>query len=385
MTRFIPYGRQSISQEDIQEINKVLSSDWLTQGPAIDFFEKTVADYCNAEHAVATNSATTALHIACRALGLTAGDTVWTSPNTFVASANCALYCGANIDFVDIDTRTYNICTKALSQKLEDAKRLGKLPKIVIPVHFAGQACDMQTIYSLAKKYNFSVIEDASHAIGASYLNSKIGDCTYSDITIFSFHPVKLITTGEGGMALTNNSELYQKLILLRSHGITRDPRDMEDNYQGDWYYQQIDLGYNYRMTDIQAALGTSQMKRLDEFISRRRLLVERYNSELTRLPLVLPWQHSDTQSAWHLYVIKLKEAIRRQEVFTALRSAGINVNVHYIPVHTHPFYKRLGFKMGDFPLAEDYYQGAITLPLYYGLSDENQTYVIEKLKEILE
>jgi UDP-4-amino-4,6-dideoxy-N-acetyl-beta-L-altrosamine transaminase len=381
----IPYGRQAISDDDILSVQDVLRSDWLTQGPTVELFEKSVAHYCGAQHSVAICNATSALHLACLALGLAPNDTVWTSPNTFVASANCALYCGANIDFVDIDPRTYNICPKALARKLEQAELAGKLPKIVIPVHFAGQPCDMQAIHVLAKKYNFFIIEDASHAIGATYLTTKIGDCSYSDITIFSFHPVKLITTGEGGMALTNNPDLHHKLILLRSHGITRDQDHMTKQSEGDWYYQQIALGYNYRMTDIQAALGRSQLQQLDKFIERRRHLVERYDAEFSQLPILLPWQHTDGKSAWHLYVIQLHNADKRQAVFNALIKAGIHVNVHYIPIHTQPFYQRLGFNIGDYPEAEMYYQRAITLPLYYKLRDEEQSYIIEKLRNALQ
>jgi len=381
----IPYGRQTISDDDIHCVQEVLRSDWLTQGPAIELFEKAVANYCQAQHAVAISNATSALHIACQALDLGQNDYVWTSPNTFVASANCALYCGANIDFVDIDPCTYNMCPEALEKKLEWAKKNNKLPKIVIPVHFSGQPCNMQAIKALSKKYHFFIIEDASHAIGATYLNTKIGDCSYSDIAIFSFHPVKIITTGEGGMILTNHSDIYQKLLLLRSHGITRNPKYMMGESDGEWYYQQIDLGYNYRMTDIQAALGNSQLKKLDTFIERRRLLANRYNSALSKLPLLLPWQHPDGQSAWHLYVIQLLEPTRRKEIFNTLHQAGINVNVHYIPVHTQPFYQQLGFKIGDFPQAEQYYQRIISLPLYFSLQDDEQEYIIETLKKALQ
>lgn len=380
----IPYARQSISEMDISAIEQVLRSDWLTQGPTIEHFEKQVANYCGAQYATAICNATSALHLACLALGLGPGDRVWTSPNTFVASANCALYCGAEIDFVDMDPRSYNICPQALAQKLEQAKRIGKLPKIVIPVHFAGQPCEMQAINALAKEYHFSIIEDGSHAIGAGYLNTKVGDCTYSDITIFSFHPVKLITTGEGGMALTNNADLHRKLVLLRSHGITRNRAHMVSQSDGDWYYQQIALGYNYRMTDIQAALGISQLRQLDKFIAKRRYLAERYNTELKDLPLILPWQDPMGNSAWHLYVIQAMHSEKRAEIFNALKAAGVRVNVHYIPVHTQPFYQQLGFKLGDFPQAEQYYQRTVSLPMYYGLQDEQQTYVIEKLTEAL-
>ncbi len=381
----IPYGRQTISEQDILSVQEILRSDWLTQGPAIENFENAVKEYCGAKYAVAICNATSALHLACRAIELGAGDILWTSPNTFVASANCALYCGATVDFVDIDPRTYNLCPIALAQKLEQAKQNNQLPKVVVVVHFAGQPCDMRAIKALAEQYHFLIIEDASHAIGASYLDAKIGSSVYSDMTIFSFHPVKIITTGEGGMVLTNHPTLHQKLKLLRSHGITRDPAQMTGHSEGDWYYQQIDLGYNYRMTDIQAALGCSQLHQIESFISRRREIVKKYNTELQSLPLMLPWQHQDGLSAWHLYVIQIKDSSKRQVVFKALRAAGINVNVHYIPVHTQPYYQQLGFKVGDFPQAEKYYQGAISLPLYFDLSDDQQMYVIEKLRASLQ
>lgn len=380
----IPYGRQTITDNDIQQVDDVLRSDWLTQGPAIGRFENCVAKYCSAKFATAICNATAALHLACRALNLKAGDIVWTCTNTFVASANCALYCGATIDFIDIQPQTYNMCPQLLAMRLERARLQGKLPKIIIVVHFAGQSCEMKSIRELAKLYDIYIIEDASHALGATYLNSKVGNCEYSDITVFSFHPVKMITTGEGGMALTNDHAIYQKLQLLRSHGITRDPDKMEVTSEGDWYYQQIDLGHNYRMTDIQAALGISQMQKINQFIERRRYLVDRYNTCLQQLPIVLPWQHKDSNSSWHLYVIQLEDKSKRTTVFNFLRKAGINVNVHYIPVHTQPFYQRLGFKWGDYPNAESYYKAAITLPLFYGLTDEKQDYVIEKLYEIL-
>jgi len=381
----IPYGRQDISEEDIQSVVEVLRSDWLTQGPAVERFEQEVARYCGAKYAVAVSSATAALHIACLAAGLKAGDVLWTSPNTFVASANCGLYCGAQPDFVDIDPRTYNLSVDALEEKLARAE--SRLPKVVIPVHFAGQSCDMEAIAGLGKRYGFSVIEDASHAIGGRYRDTRVGSCVFSDMTVFSFHPVKIITTGEGGMVLTNRQELYEKLVRLRSHGITRDPRFMEGESDGPWYYQQIELGFNYRITDIQAGLGSSQMRRLDEFVTRRHYLAERYDTLLQELPLALPWRQPDAYSSFHLYVVRLHhDAIGKthRQVFEELRQAGIGVNLHYIPVHTQPYYRRLGFKPGDFPHAEQYYREAISLPLYAGLSDSDQDSVVQALKEVL-
>lgn len=381
----IPYGRQDISEEDIQSVVEVLRSDWLTQGPAVERFEQEVARYCGAKYAVAVSSATAALHIACLAAGLKPGDALWTSPNTFVASANCGLYCGAQPDFVDIDPRTYNLSVDALEEKLARAE--SRLPKVVIPVHFAGQSCDMEVIAELGKRYGFTVIEDASHAIGGRYRDTRVGSCGFSDMTVFSFHPVKIITTGEGGMVLTNRQDLYEKLVRLRSHGITRDPRFMEGGSDGPWYYQQIELGFNYRITDIQAGLGASQMRRLDEFVARRRYLAERYDTLLRELPLTLPWRQPDAYSSFHLYVVRLRlDAIGKthRQVFEGLRQEGIGVNLHYIPVHTQPYYRRLGFKPGDFPLAEQYYREAISLPLYAGLSDTEQDSVVQALKEVL-
>ncbi|MBF0328721.1 MAG: UDP-4-amino-4,6-dideoxy-N-acetyl-beta-L-altrosamine transaminase [Nitrospirae bacterium] len=388
MKEMVPYGRQDISESDIQAVVNVLRSDFLTQGPAVPAFEKAVADYCGAAYAVAVNSATSALHIACLAAGLGPRDWLWTSPNTFVASANCGLYCGAKIDFVDIDPRTYNLDTNILEQKLRDAEQKGRLPKIVVPVHFAGQSCDMMRIHNLAKRYGFSVVEDASHAIGGRYHEHIIGNCAFSDMTVFSFHPVKIITTGEGGVVLTNREDLYEKLIRLRSHGITRNPQVMQGESHGPWYYQQIDLGFNYRMNDMQAALGASQMGRLDDFVKRRHLIARRYNDGLKELPIVLPWQNPDTYSALHLYVIRLKTyktSKTHRMVFEELRGAGIGVNLHYIPVHIHPYYRNLGFKYGDFPEAERYYQEAISIPIYFGLTDDSQNFVIDSIKRILQ
>ena len=384
---FIPYGHQSISEQDIQAVVDVLRSDWLTQGPSVERFERAVAEYCGCRYAVAVNSGTSALHIACLAAGLGEGDTLWTSPNTFVASANCALYCGASVDFIDIDPRTYNVSAGELEKKIERSKGSGHPPKVVVPVHFAGQSCEMDRMAELARSNGFTVIEDASHAIGGRYRETTIGSCIYSDMTVFSFHPVKIITTGEGGMVMTNRKDLYERLLLFRSHGITRDPGRMNAATHGPWYYEQVELGFNYRMTDIHAALGASQLRRLMEFVERRRHLVQRYDSAFRELPVVPPWQHPESRSAHHLYVLRLKTdelTITRQRVFDELRAAGIGVNVHYIPVHTQPYYRKLGFKPGDFPEAEKYYEEAITLPLYYGLSEKDQDYVIGTLRKVL-
>jgi len=387
MTGYIPYGRQDINTNDIEAVVAVLRSDWITQGPAIQRFEQAVADYCGVQYAVAVTSATAGLHLACLAARLGPGDRLWTSPNTFVASANCGLYCGAQVDFVDIDPKTYNLSVAALAEKLDQADRQGTLPKILIPVHLAGQSCEMVEISKLAQRYGFQVIEDASHGIGARYQDQPVGCCQFSDMAVFSFHPVKIITTGEGGIVLTNRSDLYEALIRLRTHGITRNPDLMQGKSHGPWYYQQLELGLNYRMTDIQAALGASQMMRLDTFVARRRVLADRYNHLLKDLPLTLPWQHPDTNSSWHLYVIRLKlDQISQthRQVFEALRQAGIGVNLHYIPVHTQPYYQKLGFQWGDFPTAEQYYREAISIPLYYGLTDKAQDQVAKILQEIL-
>ena len=377
---FIPYGRQSISDADIQAVVEVLRSDWLTQGPAVDKFERFLSDFCGSNHAIAVNSATSALHIACLAAGLGPGDTLWTSPNTFVASANCALYCGASVDFVDIDSRTYNMSVAALETKLIQASVDGRLPKVLIPVHFAGQPCEMARIAELGREYGFTIIEDASHAIGARYQEEPVGNCKYSDMVIFSFHPVKIITTGEGGVVVTNKPELQEKLVRLRSHGITRDPLLMEGKVHGAWYYQQTELGYNYRITDMQAALGASQMTRLDEFVTSRCKLAKRYDGLLRGLPVTTPWQQDGGNSAWHLYVIRV-DAAKRHAIFRKLRSANIGVNVHYIPVHTQPYYKQMGFTEGMFPVAEQYYNEAISLPMYAAMTEEQQDRVVEELK----
>lgn len=384
----IPYGRQSISEDDIQAVVDVLRSDWLTQGPLAPAFEQAVANQCGTAYGVAVNSATSALHIACLALDLKQGDLVWTSPITFVASANCARYCGADVDFIDIDPLTANISVEKLEQKLLEAKRINRLPKIVIPVHFAGLPCDMAAIYALSQKYGFRIIEDASHAIGAAYQDQPIGNCRYSDITVFSFHPVKIITSAEGGMALTQDAQLAQKMQRLRSHGITRDPALMTHTPDGPWYYQQIELGFNYRMTELQAALGLSQLSRLTEFVHRRRELAHRYDTLLSDLPLTLPGRTGSADSAWHLYVIRLDPTICRaahQQVFARLLDARVGVNLHYIPVHLQPYYQQLGFKAGDFPQAEIYYSQAISLPLYPDLSDTQQDYIVRCVAEAVQ
>ncbi len=384
----IPYGKQDINQQDIDSVLDVLKSDFLTQGPQVPAFEKAITDQTGSQFALAVNSATSALHIACLALGLGPGDWLWTSPITFVASANCGLYCGAQVDFVDIDSDTYNMCPKRLEEKLIKAKAENKLPKVVVPVHLCGQPCDMAAIGKLAKEYGFKVIEDASHAIGGRYQGQPIGSCAYSDITVFSFHPVKIVTTAEGGAALTNDKELADRMTLLRSHGITREPELMRGNPHGGWYYQQVDLGFNYRMTELQAALGVSQMTRLDEFVSARHELAQGYYTKLSELPLVLPYQLPDTYSGLHLFVIRLRLneiELTHKQVFDALRDNGIGVNLHYIPVHTQPYYQDMGFADGDFPESERYYREAISLPMFHGMTEEQQNTVVSTLKKILD
>ena len=380
---FIHYGQQSINAEDIQAVTSVLNSNFLTTGPTVNLFEKTVAEYVGVTYGVAVCNATAALHIACLALGVSKGDIVWTSPNTFLASANCALYCGAQVDFVDIDPLTYNMSVDKLAEKLAEAKCKNALPKVVIPVHFSGQSCDMTAIKQLAEQYGFAIIEDASHAIGGRYLDQPVGSCQYSDISIFSFHPVKIVTTGEGGMAMTNNPELAKRMRLFRCHGMTREADDLERGQDEGWYYEQMELGYNYRITDLQCALGVSQMKRLDEFVSQRHAVVEQYQSLLKDLPITLPVESALCYSAWHLYVIQV-EAEQRKHIFNALRAAKIGVNVHYIPVHLQPYYqKHFGFASGDFPNAETYYEQAITLPLFPHLSINQLEYITGVTKEL--
>lgn len=384
---YIPYGRQNISDDDIQAVVAVLRSDNITQGPTVPVFENKVKEYCDSSYAVAVNSATSALHIACIALDIGPGDLVWTSPITFVASANCALYCGATVDFVDIDPLSYNLSVEKLAKRLVIAEREGRLPKLVIPVHLAGQSCDMKEIAKLAKYYDFKVIEDASHAIGGEYLGNKVGSCEFSDITVFSFHPVKIITTGEGGLATTNDCKLASKLQLLRSHGITKELSSMIGESEGPWYYEQLDLGFNYRMTDLQAALGLSQMDRLDQFVSRRHHIIARYNDSLANVPVVTPWQNPDSYSASHLYIVRLDKKNTQsshREVFEYMRDKNIGVALHYMPVYRHPFYKSLGFAQNGCPEAENYYSEAISLPMYPGLSQEDQDKVVEVLSSAL-
>ncbi len=383
----IPYGRQNIDQTDIDAVMEVLNSPWLTQGPTIERFEKALANHCQAEYAVAVCNATAALHIACLVAGLGPGDSLWTSPNTFVASANCGRYCGAEVDFVDIDPRTLNMDARLLAEKLEIAEAAGKLPKVVVAVAFAGQSCDMRAIAQLSERYGFTLIEDASHAVGASYLGRPVGCGQYADMTIFSFHPVKIITTAEGGMVLTNRPEFAERLRRLRSHGITGDPAQMNVQETGLWYYQQLELGFNYRMTDLHAALGLSQMARLDTFVARRRQLATRYETLLAGIAVTLPVAQPGAESAWHLYVVRLqlpRIKLNQTQVFEALRAAGLGVNLHYIPVHLQPYYREQGFKDGDFPQAERYFSEAISLPMYPDLTDAEQEEVVEHLRRIL-
>ena len=381
----IPYSRHSINQADIDAVVEILSSDFLTQGPAVPRFEQAVARYCGSKHAVATNSGTSALHLACLALGVGPGDCVWTSPITFVASANCARYCGATVDFVDIDPFTYNLSSEALEEKLVAAEHTGRLPKVVIPVHLGGQPCNLAAIYHLGQRFGFRIIEDASHAMGGRYRGEPIGNCRYSDITVFRFHPVKVITTAEGGMALTNDPAMARRMARLRSHGITRDLADLTHETEGPWYYEQIELGFNYRLTDLQAALGLSQFGRLDEFVTRRREIAQRYNKALEGLPMTLPWQSPDAYSAYHLYIIRLREkrtGRTHREVFDVLRGKGIGVNLHYIPVYRQPNYASLGVEWGGFPESECYYAEAISLPIYPSMSAHEQSWLVDVLKQ---
>ena len=383
----IPYGRQHITADDEAAVLAALRSDWITQGPAIPRFEQALAARVGARHGVAVCNATAGLHIACLALDLGPGDRLWTSPNTFVASANCGLYCGATVDFVDVDPQTYNMSVPALAAKLEAAAAGGTLPKVVVPVHFAGQSCDMQAIHALGQRYGFRIIEDASHAVGGSYLGQPVGNGRFSDLTVFSFHPVKIITTAEGGMVMTNDAQMAARLERLRSHGITRDPAVMEGEPEGPWVYEQVELGLNYRLTDLQAALGLSQLSQLETSVARRHQIACRYDAELAGLPLTTPWQSPDARSALHLYPIQVDPArspLTRRQLFDGLRAAGIGVNVHYIPVHTQPHYRRLGFAPGQFPAAEAYYAQAISLPMFPTLTEAQQGEVIAALRRLL-
>ena len=385
MNRMIPYAKQDISDEDIDSVIEVLKSDFLTQGNKVPLFEDIISERVGAKYALAANSATSCLHLSCLSLGLSKGDILWTSPITYVASANCALYCGAEVDFVDIDPLTWNISVEILEEKLKTARKIKKVPKILVLVHLAGNPCDLQKIFDLSKEYGFSIIEDASHALGSKYSGEHIGSSVYSDISVFSFHPVKNITTGEGGMILTNNQKLSEKIHLYRSHGITRDTKKMINKEEGLWYYEQLLLGFNFRMSDIHAALGISQMNSLDKFISKRNELSQIYTKELKGLPLTIQRVRKEDLSAWHIFVIRLKLSelkLSRLEIYNSLRNKGIGVNVHYIPVHLHPFYKNLGFNKGDFPNSENYYDGAITIPMFTKLKKKEIKFVIQALKE---
>lgn len=379
----IPYGRQDISQADIDAVVEVLKGDFLTQGPWVEKFEKSIADYCGVKYAVAVASATAALHIVYAALGMKPGKLVWTVPNTFVATANAALYCGADIDFVDISPTHLVMCPVALKKKLEEAKAKGRLPDLVVPVQFSGACANMQAIRKLADEYGFKIVEDAAHCIGASYNGKKVGSCEFSDAAVFSFHPVKIITTGEGGLVATNDEDVYKALMRLRTHGITRDEKQMTHN-EGGWYFEQLDLGYHYRITDMQCALGVSQMTRLDPFVKRRNELAARYNTKLHNLAVKPIEVSNDSHSSWHLYVVMLDKKYDRRKVYDTMRAKGVGVNVHYIPVHLHPYYAQFGFKKGDFPVSEEYYDRALTLPLYSGLTEQEQDHVCQSLAESL-
>ncbi len=385
----IPYGRQDISQQDIEAVVEVLKSDWITQGDTGPRFEQQLAAYCGADHAIAVNSATSALHLACLALGVQSGDILWTTPITFVASANAGLYCGASVDFVDIDERTYNLCPIKLKDKLEQACKDGSLPKVLVVVHLAGQPCEMEKIFALKEKYGFHIIEDASHALGATLEREKVGSCSYSDIAVFSFHPVKMITTAEGGAALTDKADLARKMRLLRTHGITKDIDEMENLPDGDWYYEQTLLGFNYRMSDVQAALGLSQLNRLEHFLTERRLQAKHYDEQLEIAGVRTPWQLPGAESSWHLYIITLEPRFSgdpHKKIFNKLRESGVGVGLHYIPVYRQPYYKRMNTRWAEkCPAAEQYYQSAISLPIFPSMHEQSQLRVVETLKNIME
>jgi UDP-4-amino-4,6-dideoxy-N-acetyl-beta-L-altrosamine transaminase len=379
----IPYGKHLVNEDDVDAVVEVLRNQFLTQGTVVPKFEQALCEYTGANHCVAVNSATSGLHVACLAAGVAAGDSVWTVPNSFVASANCALYCGATIDFVDIDPLTRNIDISALETKLQHAATQNRLPKALIVVHFSGLSCEMQTIQKLTHLYSIVLIEDAAHGLGGSYQQSKIGSCVYSDMSVLSFHPVKSITSAEGGAVLTNQSQLYQKLQLFAKHGVTKDPSQYQGESHGPWYYQQLELGYNYRLSDLHAALGLSQLSKLDVFIQKRSKLAKVYDNALADLPLKLPVEEPQFKSAWHLYMVELIQH-DRQHIYQQLHDKGVGVNVHYIPIHLQPYYQQLGFKQGDFPVSEHFYQNALTLPLFPSLTDIEQAKVIAVLHEVL-
>lgn len=381
----IQYARQDIAQSDINAVVEALNSDFLTQGPIVPQFERALAQRVSVSHAVAANSGTSALHIACMAVGLGPGDSLWTVPNSFVASANCALLCGADIDFVDIEPANYCMDVEALEKKLSAAARADQLPKAIVPVHYAGRSAMMKEIRALTSQFEISVIEDACHSTGGTYLGEPVGSCQFSDIAVFSFHPVKIMTTTEGGIALTDDSELAGRMARIRSHGVTRNPAEMRNSRPHPWEYEQIELGLNYRMTDIQAALGLSQLNRLDEFVARRRQLARQYDELLGELPLILPQIEPTGESAWHLYPVLIdseRTALSREQVYYSLLERGIKPNVHFIPIHTQPYYRKMGFEWGDFPVSEWFYSNELSLPMYYGLSDDQQLTVVDALKQ---
>lgn len=384
--KYLPYGRHTVTKEDLINVLNVLRSSNLTQGDKVPLLEKAISEKVNCKNSIAVNSATSALHLTCLALGLNQNDWLWTSANTFVASANCGRYCNAKVDFVDINPKTGLICTDALEKKLEVAKENNKLPKILVPVHFAGSSCDMEKIASLSKKYKFNVVEDASHALGGKYKNEPVGSCFYSIATIFSFHPVKIITTAEGGAITTNDDQLAKKLFLLRSHGITKVQEEFESNEFEDWTYEQQILGFNFRMSDLHASLGISQLKRLDKIIVERNKKFEYYQDLIKELPINLLEIPKNVKSSVHLAIIRLqeKDPNLHRKIFTELRKMNIGVQIHYLPVHLHPYYKKLGFKVGDYPKAELHSKNCITIPLYLGMDKKDQNRVVKSLKSLL-